>query len=78
MPDRLTLAGGLTINAQITHDSTLRLELEHGTDVFALIKASWLDVLSVDEPVTVGHNCLAGNVEEILEAAPHPWAANER
>ena len=68
----LTLAGGLTINAQITHDSTLRLELEHGTDVFALIKASWLDVLQVDELVTVGHNCLAGYVEEILEADDGP------
>jgi molybdate transport system regulatory protein len=37
----LQLAGGLSIDAQITHDSTLRLGLEIGTDVFALIKAGW-------------------------------------
>jgi molybdate transport system regulatory protein len=68
----LALAGGLTINAQITHDSTLRLELEAGTDVFALIKASWLEVLAPDQAVTTGHNCLTGKMEEILGAEDGP------
>jgi molybdate transport system regulatory protein len=68
----LALAGGLTINAQITHDSTLRLELETGTDVFALIKASWLELLAPDQAVTTGHNCLTGKIEEILDAEDGP------
>jgi molybdate transport system regulatory protein len=68
----LALAGGLTINAQITHDSTLRLELEPGTDVFALIKASWLELLTTDQSVTNGHNCLAGKIEEVLDAEDGP------
>lgn len=44
---RLELARGLVIEAQITHDSTLRLELDVGTNVVALIKAGWLDRKSV-------------------------------
>jgi molybdate transport system regulatory protein len=68
----LALAGGLTIDAQITHDSTLRLELEPGTDVFALIKASWLELLTPDQSVTNGHNCLVGKIEEILDAEDGP------
>ena len=68
----LTLAGGLTIDAQITHDSTLRLELEVGTDVFALIKANWLEVTTADSPATLGHNWLSGTIEEILPAEDGP------
>ncbi|MFK3973185.1 TOBE domain-containing protein [Pseudomonas sp. NPDC087358] len=68
----LKLAGGLMINAQITHDSTLRLELEAGTDVFALIKASWLELLSPEHTVTTGHNCLAGKIDEILDGEEGP------
>jgi molybdate transport system regulatory protein len=68
----LQLAGGLTIDAQITHDSTLRLELEAGTDVFALIKASWLELLTPDQAVTSGHNCLSGKIEEIIDGEDGP------
>lgn len=63
----LELAGGLTILAQITHDSTERLELEIGSEVVALIKAGWLELLGSEEPATVGHNCLNGTVEQMLE-----------
>ncbi|QXI28048.1 TOBE domain-containing protein [Pseudomonas vanderleydeniana] len=63
----LELAGGLPLQAQITHDSTLRLELEIGTQVVALIKAGWLELLAPDVAATPGHNCLDGLVEEILE-----------
>ncbi|TDV59541.1 molybdate transport system regulatory protein [Pseudomonas sp. LP_7_YM] len=69
---RLNLAGDLSIDAQITHDSTLRLELEPGTDVFALIKASWLELLASDQSVTTGHNCLSGKIEEILDGEEGP------
>ncbi|RON03500.1 TOBE domain-containing protein [Pseudomonas brassicacearum] len=68
----LELAAGLTIQAQITHDSTLRLELETGTEVVALIKAGWLDLLGVEQRATPGHNCLKGTVEEILDAEDGP------
>ena len=69
---RLELAGGLTIDAQITHDSTLRLELQSGTEVVALIKAGWLDLLGIKDAVTPGHNGLTGVIEEILEAEDGP------
>ncbi|ANJ58752.1 TOBE domain-containing protein [Pseudomonas silesiensis] len=69
---RLELAAGLTIDAQITHDSTLRLELENGTEVVALIKAGWLDLLDIHGVVTPGHNDLTGIIEEILDAEDGP------
>ncbi|MCU1761775.1 TOBE domain-containing protein [Pseudomonas sp. 14P_8.1_Bac3] len=69
---RLELAGGLILDAQITHDSTLRLELEPGTEVVALIKAGWLDLLAIEAPVIPGHNDLAGVIEEILDAEDGP------
>ncbi|MFO2462186.1 TOBE domain-containing protein [Pseudomonas sp. 15FMM2] len=69
---RLELAAGLTLEAQITHDSTLRLELEIGTQVVALIKAGWLDLIATHEPATPGYNCMSGQVEAILEADDGP------
>ncbi len=69
---RLRLAGDLFINAQITHDSTLRLDLAIGTDVVALIKAGWLDLLGPDQPATTGHNSLHGTIEAILAAKDGP------
>jgi len=69
---RLELAEGLRIDAQITHDSTLRLELQTGTEVVALIKAGWLELLSIDQAAAPGSNCLKGTVEEILDAKDGP------
>jgi molybdate transport system regulatory protein len=69
---RLELAEGLRIDAQITHDSTLRLELQTGTEVVALIKAGWLELLGFDQTVTPGNNCLKGMIEEILDADDGP------
>lgn len=69
----LTLAGGLRIEAQITHDSTLRLELEPGTPVVALIKAGWLELQALGQPITAGHNGLTGSIEQILDAEDGPW-----
>ena len=69
---RLQLAGGLSLHAQITHDSTQRLELEMGVEVVALIKAGWLELLAADAPATPGHNCMSGTVEAILAADDGP------
>ncbi|WP_175653428.1 TOBE domain-containing protein [Pseudomonas sp. Marseille-P9899] len=68
----LTLAGGLRIEAQITHDSTHRLELEIGTAVVALIKAGWLELATLDEPVPAGSNSLNAEIEELLEDPQGP------
>lgn len=69
---RLEVAKGLIVDAQITHDSTKRLELQIGTDVVALIKAGWLDVLQIDSVETPGNNCLSGIIEKILDADDGP------
>ncbi|AZF23718.1 TOBE domain-containing protein [Pseudomonas sp. R3-52-08] len=69
---RLELAGGLQLDAQITHDSTQRLELEAGVEVVALIKAGWLELLAIGQAATPGHNCLSGMIETILDAEDGP------
>jgi len=69
---RLELAGGLYLDAQITHDSTQRLELETGVEVVALIKAGWLELLAVGQAATLGHNCMSGVLETILDAEDGP------
>ncbi|WP_075801700.1 TOBE-like domain-containing protein [Pseudomonas putida] len=63
----LTLAGDLRIEAQITHDSTHRLELEPGTAVVALIKAGWLELATRDAPVPQGTNSLEATIDEWLD-----------
>ena len=68
----LELAAGLTIQAQITRDSTQRLELHVGTQVVALIKAGWLQLLGADQAPIAGHNCLLGLIDEILDAEGGP------
>jgi molybdate transport system regulatory protein len=69
---RLRLAGDLFIDAQITHDSTLRLDLAVGSDVVALIKAGWLDLLGPEQPATNGYNFLCGKIEDIIDARDGP------
>ncbi|WP_439863882.1 TOBE domain-containing protein [Pseudomonas antarctica] len=69
---RLQLAGGLTLEAQITHDSTQRLELETGVEVVALIKAGWLELLATGHAATPGHNCMSGIIDAILDADDGP------
>lgn len=69
---RLQLAGGLTLAAQITHDSTQRLELEIGVEVVALIKAGWLELLAPEALATTGNNCMSGIVDAILDAEDGP------
>ncbi|MCJ8206021.1 TOBE domain-containing protein [Pseudomonas sp. RGM2987] len=69
---RLELARGLVIEARITHDSTVRLELGIGTDVVALIKAGWLELHALEEPDTSGNNVLQGVIEHIAAAEDGP------
>lgn len=68
----LQLPGGLTLHAQITHDSTQRLELNLDTPVVALIKAGWLQLTAPDQPLVAGHNLLRGRIEQILDADYSP------
>jgi molybdate transport system regulatory protein len=68
----LRLAGDLFMQAQITHDSTVRLDLAIGTDVVALIKAGWLELLAPEQTATIGYNCLPGVIEEIIDAQDGP------
>ncbi|MCF5720491.1 TOBE domain-containing protein [Pseudomonas syringae] len=69
---RLQLAGGLSLDAQITHDSTQRLELEIGVEVVALIKAGWLELLAPGRTATPGHNCMSGVIEALLDTDDGP------
>lgn len=69
---RLQLSGDLSLSAQITHDSTQRLELETGVEVVALIKAGWLELLALGQVATPGHNCMSGVIETILDAEDGP------
>ncbi|KRP73335.1 TOBE domain-containing protein [Pseudomonas paralactis] len=69
---RLRLAGDLHLDAQITHESTQRLELQTGVEVVALIKAGWLELRAIGHPETPGHNCMNGVIETILGAEDGP------
>lgn len=68
----LALAGDLTLHAQITHDSTQRLDLQTGTEVVALIKAGWLELLATEQAPAPGYNALSGTIEQILDAEDGP------
>lgn len=70
----LTLPGDLRIQAQITRDSTQRLELQIGTTVVALIKAGWLQLATRDAPLAHGSNCLEARIDEVQE---DPQGASE-
>lgn len=69
---RLQLADEVFIDAQITHDSSLRMELKTGSEVIALIKAGWLDVFAAEHSETLGNNCLFGQIEAVIDAEDGP------
>lgn len=69
---RLELAEGICLEAQITHDSTVHLELQIGSEVMALIKAGWLELLGDDQSATPGYNVLRGTIEAVLDAEDGP------
>lgn len=54
------------LTALITHSSTERLNLQLGAEVFALIKASWVNLLPTDgAPMHAEPNHLTGNVHSL-------------
>lgn len=69
---RLQLAGEQYLQAQITHDSTMRLDLEPGGDVVALIKAGSLQVLAWDQSKPDEQNALFGLIDEVIAAEDGP------
>ena len=68
----LELPGGLSLRAQITRDSTQRLELAIGSPAVALIKAGWLQLIDVAQLPDPEHNHLHGQIEQILHIADGP------
>ena len=68
----LELPGGLTLQAQITRDSTRRLELAIGSPAVALIKAGWLQLIAATQAPGPEHNHLHGQIEQILHTEDGP------
>ncbi|WP_271410312.1 TOBE domain-containing protein [Pseudomonas sp. Q1-7] len=68
----IELAGGMPLLAQITHDSTEKLELAAGRSVVALIKAGWLRLQPLSAPADETLNQLQGRIVEILGAEDGP------
>jgi molybdate transport system regulatory protein len=68
----LELGGGLTLNAQITHESTQQLDLAEGSTVVALMKAGWLELHGFDQACPPGHNRLSGRIEQIISDPDGP------
>ena len=54
-----------TLSALITHTSSERLNLKVGAEVFALVKASWVNVLAADTLAQPADNLLLGEVLQI-------------
>lgn len=66
----ISLPGGQKIVAVVTHSSTESLGLAVGIDAFALIKASWVILLTDTTGVRLSaRNQLAGRVEKITPGA---------
>ncbi|BCG22486.1 molybdenum-dependent transcriptional regulator [Pseudomonas tohonis] len=60
------LPGGARMRAQITHDSSEKLELTPGGGVIALMKAGWLSVQPLGVQPDPQMNALEGRIEAIL------------
>lgn len=68
----IELPGGACIQAQITRDSTEKLELTEGCGVVSLIKAGWLELSPLSNPADPHRNQLQGWIEQILPATDGP------
>jgi molybdate transport system regulatory protein len=66
----IRLPGNLQVLAQITHESTERLDLKPGRSVIVLIKASWLSLYE-RSPVNTA-NLLEGCVDTVTPATSGP------
>lgn len=66
----ITLPGGQQIVAVLTHSSVESLDLKVGAEAFALIKASWIILVTDSAGVRLSaRNQLAGTVEKVLPGA---------
>jgi molybdate transport system regulatory protein len=64
----VAIAGGVEITAVITHGSATALGLAIGTEVFALVKASSVLVMTEGSRVRLSaRNCLAGTVTALVD-----------
>lgn len=68
----IELPGGSHLQALITHDSTENLQLNEGSNVVALIKAGWLELQTLNQPVDPDRNALEGHIERILPGNDGP------
>lgn len=68
----IELPGGAQIQAQITCDSTEKLELAEDRPVIALIKAGWLELNALSSAADPTRNQLQGWIEQIIPAADGP------
>lgn len=68
----IELPGGSHLQALITHDSTENLQLNEGSNVVALIKAGWLELQPLNQPVDPDRNALEGHIERILPGNDGP------
>jgi molybdate transport system regulatory protein len=71
----LTLSGGQSIAAVLTHESTAALGLKEGVEAFALVKASWVMLMVDDAEGSTGpmrisaRNQLRGKVSSVTPGA---------
>lgn len=66
----ITLPSGQQVVAVLTHSSTESLGLVVGAEAFALIKASWIILVTDSAGVRLSaRNQLAGTVEKVVEGA---------
>lgn len=66
----LELPGGQQIVAIITHESTADLDLRVGAEAFALIKASWIIIVTADEGARFSaRNRLTGMISRVQPGA---------
>ncbi|MGY4534331.1 molybdate transport system regulatory protein [Pseudomonas sp. TE3786] len=69
---------GDRLTASITHDSTARLELKPGAALYALIKASWVQLVAVDyRSDETSDNLLRGAVRQITRGSAETEIAME-
>ncbi|MCY1518029.1 Transcriptional regulator ModE [compost metagenome] len=68
----IELPGDAQIQAQITRDSTEKLELRVESRVVALIKAGWLELSPLSSAADPTRNQLQGWIEQIIPAADGP------
>lgn len=66
----ITLPSGQQVVAVVTHSSTESLGLKDGVDAFALIKASWIVLVTESSGVRLSaRNQLSGTVDKVAQGA---------